>query len=87
MKTTIKALDHFDALKAGHTYSIRVLDGSRLVACTDDVSLQIISLYQWQIKDGILRGKLVYTDSPVLAAMSCTAAAALCKSLPSGYQY
>lgn len=87
MKTTIKALDHFDALKAGHTYSIRVLDGSRLVACTDDVSLQIISLYQWQIEDGMLRGKLVYTDSPVSPAMSCSATAQLCHTLPSGYLY
>lgn len=87
MKTTIKALDHYDHLKAGHTYSVHALAGCRLIACTDVNSQQIVSLYDWQIKDGILRGKLVYTDSPVLAAMSCTAAAALCKSLPSGYQY
>lgn len=87
MKTTIKALDHFDALQAGHTYSVRVLSGCRLIACTDDVSLQIISLYQWQIEDGMLRGKLKYDDSPVSPAMSCTAAATLCHHLPSGYQY
>lgn len=87
MKTTIKAIDHYDHLKAGHTYSVRVLAGCRLIACTDTTSQQIVSLYEWQIKDGLLRGKLVYSDSPAIPAMSCTAAAQLCKSLPSGYQY
>lgn len=87
MKTTLKALDHYDALKAGHSYTVRVLKGSRLVICTDVDSQQIFSLYAWQLKDGLLRGKLVYDDSPVSPAMSCTAAATLCHHLPSGYQY
>lgn len=86
MKTTIKALDHFDALKAGHTYTLAHCAG-RLTACEDDETHQIISLYDWQLKDGVLRGKLVYTDSPVSPAMSCSATAQLCHTLPSGYLY
>lgn len=87
MKTTIKALDHYDHLQAGHTYSVRVLAGCRLIACTDAMSQQIVSLYKWQLDDGILRGKLVYHDETCVPAMSCTAAAQLCKHLPSGYIY
>lgn len=87
MKTTIKALDDFDALKAGHTYNVRQLAGSRLVLFTDTVSAKLISLYKWQVEDGTLRGKLVYVDLCQSPAMSCTAVTQLCHKLPSGFMY
>lgn len=87
MKTTIKAMDDFDALKAGHTYDVHAHGTTRLIVLTDVVSARIISLYSWQITDGLMRGKLSYTDSVQSVAMSCSAVAALCKKLDSGYAY
>jgi hypothetical protein len=87
MKTTIKALDHYDHLQAGHTYNVHSLVGSRLIVLTDVVSLQVISLYRYQLEEGTLRGKLMYVDSTQSLAMSCTAVASLCKKLDSGYAY
>lgn len=87
MKTTIKALDHYDALQAGHTYSVRSMAGARLVLFTDTISAKLVSLYKWQVEDGLLRGKLCWHDSAQSQAMSCSAAAVLCKKLDSGYCY
>jgi hypothetical protein len=87
MKTTIKALDDFDSLKAGHTYDVCQSSKARLVSFEDQVTHQVISLYKYQITDGTLRGKLVYIDDTQSKAMSCSAVSALCKKLPSGIIY
>lgn len=87
MKTTLKALDSYDSLQAGHTYDVRTLGGSRLVALTDVSSSRLISLYKWQLEDGLMRGKLAYVDNVQSSAMSGAVVATLCRSLPSKYIY
>lgn len=87
MKTTIKALDHYDALQAGHTYELSTVPGSRMTLFTDLQTARLVSLYRWQVEDGALRGKLVYVDDVQSPAMCCAAVDQLCHKLPSGYAY
>lgn len=87
MQTTIKALDDYDHLKAGHLYNVCSDGQGRLVVFEDIESKGHISLYVWQVKDGLLRGKLAYVDRTQSAAMSCTAVASLCGRTTTGYIY
>lgn len=95
IKHTLKALDHYDSLLAGHTYELSRIKGSRMIRC-DDISEPTphltpmrcaYSIYPWQLQDGIARGKLQLLDDTHSVAMSCTAATQLCQSTPSGFLY
>lgn len=89
-KHTVKALDHYDSLLAGHTYELSRIKGSRMIRFEDvtpGAKRDAYSVYPWQLQDGIARGKLVLVDDTQSPAMSCTAAAQLCHRLPSGYAY
>lgn len=82
--TTYKALDHYDALKAGHTYERVRSYSKRLVRLEDIVSHDYLSLYQWQVEDAMLRNKLVVVpdvQSPEMAGVT------LCKHTSSGFGY
>lgn len=82
--TTYKALDHYDALQAGHTYERIQSTSKRLVRLEDVGSHDRLSLYKWQVEDALLRNKLIVVpdvQSPSVADVQ------LCQRTSSGFAY
>lgn len=87
---TVKALDNFDALKAGHLYELRQPGGQRMVVLvdiTEGASASLVSLYPHQVQQARIAGKLVDYDDTQSAQMQSAVASAICAHLPSKFIY
>ncbi len=83
--TTIKALDNYDSLQAGHVYEVSVR--GRFTRFADIESGDVVSLYHCQVLHARLAGKLVDHDDTQSCAMQSSIASTVCAHLPSKFIY
>jgi hypothetical protein len=83
--TTVKALDHYDSLKAGRVYEVSVR--GRFTRFTDVQTGDVVSLYHCQALHARLIGKLVDFDDTQSVAMHASIASSVCAHLPTKFIY
>lgn len=83
--TTVKALDNYDSLKAGHVYEVATR--GRFTRFTDVQSGDVVSLYHCQAQHARLTGKIVDHDDTQSEAMHASIASSVCAHLPTKFIY